>query len=95
VAITKKTRLRILERDDCTCRACEAKLDPAFLEIDHIIPVSWGGADYEFNLQVLCRMCNSAKSDNEDVGERRQFEIDHAYCKPLPPLYAEITIELD
>ena len=35
-----------------------------FLEIDHIKPISKGGADTVENKQALCQKCNNKKSDN-------------------------------
>ncbi|MGV0157167.1 HNH endonuclease [Rhodococcus sp. GB-02] len=32
-----------------------------YLEYDHIIPFSRGGASTEGNVQLLCRACNLAK----------------------------------
>lgn len=53
-------RLRIMFRDGGCCKHCGSTED---LAVDHIIPVSKGGADADENLQTLCRTCNSAKGD--------------------------------
>lgn len=62
--IKAKTRVDVLVRDKYTCQMCGAKSkDGAVLEIDHIHPVSLGGSNELSNLQVLCRECNSGKSN--------------------------------
>lgn len=51
------------------CMRCESG---ALLTYDHIIPVSWGRVcDHSFlNLQILCRSCNSSKSDHASIDYR-------------------------
>jgi hypothetical protein len=44
------------------CRAPEAIFNFPF-EVEHIIPVSEGGADDEANLALACRACNIHKSN--------------------------------
>jgi len=39
-------------------------------ELDHIVPMSKGGAHSYMNTQCLCRACNGAKS-NEVIGQLR------------------------
>ncbi len=47
------------------CALCGAKPSPEImLDIDHIIPVSRGGSDEPFNLQVLCHRCNRGKGND-------------------------------
>lgn len=31
------------------------------LEVDHVVPLSWGGTNDYWNLQILCAYCNTAK----------------------------------
>lgn len=56
--IKKAIRDAVLARDGRVCSACGTEKQ---LTIDHIRPVSRGGTDDLFNLQVLCRNCNSRK----------------------------------
>lgn len=65
-ALTKAQRDAVYERDGRRCRWCGA-IDG--LVIDHIHPVRWGGTNDPSNLQVLCRGCNSWKSDRVAVGD--------------------------
>jgi len=61
----------ILSRDGWTCQACgcdtprslRGSTDDCAPELDHVIPVSKGGAHKPYNLQCLCRTCNQLKSD--------------------------------
>jgi hypothetical protein len=49
---------RIWDRDNWTCVECGTHKD---LTVDHIVPVSKGGADEDDNLQTMCKPCNSRK----------------------------------
>lgn len=40
------------------CAACKSRDE---LQLDHIWPISKGGWDDRFNMQILCRVCNGAK----------------------------------
>lgn len=53
----------IFERDGNVCLKCKSPYD---LTVDHIIPVSKGGATTLDNLQTLCRTCNSQKGDKTE-----------------------------
>jgi hypothetical protein len=52
--------LEIGRRDGFQCQHCNATKD---LAIDHIKPLILGGSNDLDNLQILCRTCNSRKSD--------------------------------
>lgn len=63
--------LLVFERDNWTCKLCGV-LTPKKLrgtyektapELDHIVPISKGGAHSYANTQCLCRSCNGLKSD--------------------------------
>ena len=57
-------RIKIFDRDGRRCRCCgKAAEDGVTLEVDHIDPKANGGNNDEDNLWVLCRPCNSGKSD--------------------------------
>lgn len=65
VPIPKSLRYEVLHRDGFRCQACGATHRETRLHIDHIVPVSKGGATERGNLQVLCEACNLGKSDRE------------------------------
>ncbi len=76
--IGSKLRAEILRRDNYRCVHCgrTPKEDKIKLEVDHIIPVDWGGKTEPNNLQTLCRECNQGKknyyadfNDNDTVKE--------------------------
>lgn len=74
--------LEVLRRDGWRCQACgkgtPRRLRGSFVddapELDHIIPLSRGGAHTRANTQCLCRACNIAKADGEwrGVGQSQQ-----------------------
>ena len=57
-------RLIVRRRDGWRCKAC-SRLGGR-LEVDHIVPVSQGGAELDpLNLRTLCRECHLKKSAKE------------------------------
>lgn len=60
-AIPDDVKLLVWTRDGGVCVKCERAEN---LHFDHIIPHSRGGGDHVENIQLLCRACNLAKSDN-------------------------------
>ena len=67
-AFTEPQKRRAYERQGHRCPACERAGDfteYAFEDMqgDHIVPWSRGGHTVMENLQMLCRKCNNAKSD--------------------------------
>lgn len=58
--IPQDIKVAVWQRDQGRCVECGAD---QYLEFDHIIPFSRGGATSLNNLQLLCRNCNNAKRD--------------------------------
>lgn len=61
--IPQEVRQAVWQRDQGKCVQCGASGPGAWLEFDHVIPHSKGGANTVGNVQLLCRRCNLAKSD--------------------------------
>jgi hypothetical protein len=58
--IPDEVKREVWDRDGGRCTRCGAA---DYLEFDHIIPHTRGGASTEKNVQLLCRKCNLLKSD--------------------------------
>lgn len=56
--IPADVRRLVFMRDGYRCRHCGS---PFNLQLDHIVPYSWGGFSNPVNLQTLCRTCNRRK----------------------------------
>ncbi len=56
--ISDCVKATVWQRDNGQCVKCGAN---DYLEYDHIIPFSRGGANSENNIQLLCRKCNLSK----------------------------------
>ena len=67
---------KILERDKWTCYLCgqptppelRGTYEPNAPELDHIVPLSKGGAHIKENVACICRRCNGKKG-NRTLGE--------------------------
>ncbi len=57
-SIPPEIKAEVWRRDGGACADCGAT---HYLEFDHIIPLSRGGATSAANLQILCRACNRGK----------------------------------
>ncbi|MEZ6185015.1 MAG: HNH endonuclease signature motif containing protein [Planctomycetota bacterium] len=57
-SIPQHVKLAVWQRDLGRCVQCGAE---DYLEFDHVIPFSKGGANSVENLQILCRRCNLEK----------------------------------
>ncbi len=58
--IPDEVKRAVWDRDSGRCTRCGAT---DYLEFDHIIPHTRGGANSVNNVQILCRKCNLVKSD--------------------------------
>jgi len=62
-SVNGKARAEVLTRYHSRCTMCgkTPTEDGIKLEIDHIVPLEWGGTNSPENLQPLCRECNAGK----------------------------------
>jgi hypothetical protein len=59
-------KVRAAARDRCGYCLSPQHLVMARLEIEHIVPLSKGGSNEEFNLWLACPLCNAFKSNKVD-----------------------------
>lgn len=73
--ISKTLRFEVFKRDSFKCQYCGAAAPDVLLHVDHIQPVSLGGANEVVNLVTACVSCNAGKSDRpltENVAVAKQ-----------------------
>lgn len=85
VPVPKSVRYKVLKAGGNRCALCGAtKKDKVRLEVDHIIPKSRKGTNDISNLQVLCEVCNRAKSNKDDTDFRnngtQEKDSDCLFC---------------
>lgn len=58
-------RANLLLRDNSTCQYCGVRHAASEMTIDHVIPISRGGARNDWtNMVVACKKCNHRKSNH-------------------------------
>lgn len=67
LAISRRVKREVFKRCESKCSKCESRYA---LQIEHILPVSWGGADELSNLTLLCRKCNQ-RTAIEKLGQTK------------------------
>jgi 5-methylcytosine-specific restriction endonuclease McrA len=84
----RPNRRNLLLRDDHTCQYCGFFGPASELTVDHVLPISRGGAASSWENQVVaCKRCNWKKANSrpEEVGLRLRRP-----AKPLTQEYAHI-----
>ena len=56
-------RIEILKRDNYSCFYCFRELPRDDFYLDHIIPKTQGGHNYQYNLVSSCKSCNTKKNN--------------------------------
>lgn len=79
-SLGKKTRFEVFKRDSFTCQYCGRKAPAVVLELDHIDPVSKGGANEITNYVTSCFDCNRGKGnrtlDDDSVIEKKRAQLE-------------------
>ncbi|WP_368046071.1 HNH endonuclease [Rhizobium sp. CBN3] len=74
-AIENVDPIKVFDRDKWKCQICgcttprklRGTYDDRAPELDHIMPLSLGGAHSYMNTQCACRRCNAAKSNTPPI----------------------------
>jgi 5-methylcytosine-specific restriction protein A len=68
----RKLRNIILNRQPFCVHCLNDGRHTVATEVDHIIPVSYGGTNDDDNLQSLCKPCHSSKTGGEAAAQRQR-----------------------
>jgi len=72
--LTKCERAFIYKKTNGHCAYCGFRIQPNQMAVDHVKPVSRGGATVDSNLIPACRSCNHRKSNLDLEDFRKQVE---------------------
>ncbi len=93
MALTRKQKQAIYERDGWTCSICGKRVDreakapaPLSPSIDHRLARSKRGGDDPANLACAHLACNIDKREHEDIGKVRRLRRRRGLDLPAPPL---------
>ncbi|MDO8308575.1 MAG: HNH endonuclease signature motif containing protein [Actinomycetota bacterium] len=65
-AAHKAWRKAVLDRDHWRCRIRGARCTGKGIHADHIVPVAWGGPEFDLdNGQAACPTCHAEKTQDE------------------------------
>ncbi len=87
-AISLHLRFRVLQRDRFKCTACglSPAIDPfCHLHVDHIVPVSLGGATEIGNLRTLCAYCNLGRGNRVEGEDSASAHSNKSVMPGLDP----------
>lgn len=99
MALSKRVRFSVLERDRFSCQYCGARPPDTILHVDHIHPRSKGGSDDPSNLITACWACNMgkhAKTGTESPDELRVLPLSQEATdciQGLPGYAADVVFE--
>ena len=82
--ISGTLRYEVLKRAKYRCELCGISAGEKALEVDHIVPRSFGGTDDLTNLQALCYSCNAMKRDRDETDFRGIAETYALRLKDCP-----------
>ena len=83
-AISEKLRYQVFSRDSFRCKTCGRGSDNGIkLQIDHVVPVDWGGTNDISNLLTLCELCNRGK----------KAWVDTVPSKLMQKIMANLTVD--
>ena len=73
------SKAKVYERDKGICGLCGRRCVPPAFHVDHIIPISRGGADRYDNVRLTCPGCNMDKGTRLDGEQFQWSEVERAY----------------
>jgi 5-methylcytosine-specific restriction protein A len=66
-SVRERLKLEHIEQNGSHCPNCGLRTSWSNLVVDHILPFAKGGRTSIQNSQILCRWCNTEKSDSADL----------------------------
>ncbi|AXI88148.1 HNH endonuclease [Streptomyces sp. ETH9427] len=60
-----RVRAALRKAGEAACAHCRSVFPAASLEVDHLVPLFRGGLDVLSNVQLLCKACHKAKTNND------------------------------